>query len=155
MEILVEVTKETANFKLLKENDAFFLFSWSNFFLHLAYLTPFIYIPIRAHELGIIDYAFLLSIIGICSIPATIIFGIFSDRKIAAPVTIYAVFTLVMGSMFFIYTSLNTFFLQSIYALMFSLSMGNRSSLDELARFDQNNVLNLRWSQLLFDSLHH
>jgi hypothetical protein len=52
------------NISLLKENMAFLLITLSGFFVFAGYFIPFLFIPRRAEELKISEYAWLLSIIG-------------------------------------------------------------------------------------------
>ena len=63
-EILVSIVKNMTDFRLLRENSSFFLISLSNFFVFFVYFIPFIYIPVRARELGIENYPWIISIIG-------------------------------------------------------------------------------------------
>jgi hypothetical protein len=61
----VNILKEMANMSLLKENLAFLLITLSGFFVFAGYFAPFLFIPRRAQELKINEYAWLLSIIGL------------------------------------------------------------------------------------------
>lgn len=63
-QVVGQIVKETTNFKLLKESLPFALITFSNFFVFFVYFIPFIYIPIRAQQLGIDNYPWILSIIG-------------------------------------------------------------------------------------------
>ena len=63
-QVVAQIFKETTNFKLLKESLPFALITFSNFFVFFVYFIPFIYIPIRAQQLGIDNYPWILSIIG-------------------------------------------------------------------------------------------
>lgn len=63
-EVVLKVLKEIGNFKLLKENKMFLMIFLSNFFSFLCYFTPFHYIPMRAENLGLKNFALIISIIG-------------------------------------------------------------------------------------------
>jgi hypothetical protein len=60
----INILKEMGNMSLLKENLAFLLITLSGFFVFAGYFAPFLFIPRRAQELKINEYAWLLSIIG-------------------------------------------------------------------------------------------
>jgi hypothetical protein len=62
--ISINILKEMTNMSLLKENLAFLLITLSGFFVFAGYFAPFLFIPRRAQELKINEYAWLLSIIG-------------------------------------------------------------------------------------------
>jgi hypothetical protein len=62
--IMVHITKDISNFKLLKQNRKFLLIAIANLFAFSGYFLPFIYIPIRAKELKIENISALLSVIG-------------------------------------------------------------------------------------------
>ena len=76
-QIVIEIMKEIINIRLLKENLAFLLIALSNFFIFFVYFIPFIYIPIRAKDLKIPNYPYLLSIIGIVNIPCRVKFVLY------------------------------------------------------------------------------
>ena len=59
------IIKEMFDLKLLFQNMDFFFITLSNFFCFSALFIPFIFIPVRAEELEIKNFAWLLSIIGI------------------------------------------------------------------------------------------
>ncbi len=62
--VIKDVVKDATNFKILMTNKLFFLITMSNAFIFLVYFIPFIYIPVRAKELNITQYAWIISIIG-------------------------------------------------------------------------------------------
>lgn len=62
--VILDILKEMTNFKLLRQNKMFLLVTIANFFVFLGYFLPWIYIPRRAAELKIENYALILSIIG-------------------------------------------------------------------------------------------
>ena len=62
--VIKDVIKDATNFKILMTNKLFLLIALSNAFIFLVYFIPFIYIPIRAKELGIKQYSWIISIIG-------------------------------------------------------------------------------------------
>lgn len=62
---VAKIFKEMFNFKLIATNKLFLLIVLSNFFVFFVYFIPFIYIPIRAKKLGMTQYPWIISIIGI------------------------------------------------------------------------------------------
>ena len=62
--ISLQVAKEALNFKQLLNNRMLLFVTISNFFIFFVYFIPFIYIPIRAEQLGITQYAWVFSVIG-------------------------------------------------------------------------------------------
>lgn len=64
IKVVKDVFKDATNFKILMTNKLFLLITLSNAFIFLVYFIPFIYIPVRAKELGITQYAWIISIIG-------------------------------------------------------------------------------------------
>ncbi len=61
---LKNIFKEILDFRILREHKSFLLFCIANFLFSLVYFLPFIYIPIRAEQLKIENYSWLISIIG-------------------------------------------------------------------------------------------
>ena len=66
LNISLQILKEMADVKLLKENIGFLFITLSGFFVFAGYFIPFIYIPNRIKELGIdaTKGSWVLSIIG-------------------------------------------------------------------------------------------
>jgi hypothetical protein len=62
--ILKNVFKDVTDFRLLIENRSFLFIALANFFVFFVYFIPFIFIPIRAKQLEIKEYAWIISIIG-------------------------------------------------------------------------------------------
>jgi predicted MFS family arabinose efflux permease len=122
--IIKSIVKETTNFKLLKENLGFFLITMSNFFVFFVYFIPFIYIPVRAQQLEIKNYPWIISIIGIVNIPVRILFGFLVDKKIASAINMNTVCTLTACLTLFTYYALDTFMLQAGFAVLFAISIG-------------------------------
>ena len=126
LQTLKNIAKETFNFKLITENVSFLFISLSCFFMFLVYFIPFIYIPIRAKELGITEYAWLFSIIGIVNIPFRITFGFLADRKYVSAVTMNTICFFVATLCLFSYYFLNKFWMQAVFAVLFAMaSAGN------------------------------
>ena len=61
------ILKEMVNLSLLCQNFAFALTVAANFFLFTGYFIPFLYVPVRATELKIDNFALILSTIGMAS----------------------------------------------------------------------------------------
>ncbi|RNA31636.1 monocarboxylate transporter 3-like [Brachionus plicatilis] len=127
--ILIRILKEITNFSLLKENFAFLLIVSSGFFVFAAYYIPFIYIPIRAQELEIHDYAWVISIAGLANIPNRLILGIFCDKKVMKPVNMNTICLLIAAFCLFCYFYLKTFALQICFGVVFAIPMAGVHSL--------------------------
>ncbi|CAF1034173.1 unnamed protein product [Brachionus calyciflorus] len=127
-EIIIEIFKEMTNFRLLRENSLFLLMTMSNFFIFFVYFIVFIYIPVRAKELKIENYAIILSIIGFVNIPCRIIFGILSDKVIKAIyMNTFSVFLASVSTFSFYY--LTTIYSQAVFAVFFAISAAGMNCL--------------------------
>ena len=60
----------------------FILFLVSNFVLYFWYDVPYVFMVDRAHELGISDPSFMISVLGIVNTIGQIVYGIIGDRDI-------------------------------------------------------------------------
>lgn len=112
------IIKEICNVGLLGQNFAFLLITLSNFFIFAGYFIPFLYIPIRAKELEIDNFALVLSIIGIVNIPARLVFGALADKL--SPVHLNSMCAVLATVSLWIYPPLNTFILQCVFAVIFA-----------------------------------
>ncbi|CAF0986232.1 unnamed protein product [Brachionus calyciflorus] len=121
--ILTRILKEIFNFRLLIEDKIFLLVVLSAFFVFSAYYIPFIYIPIRAQNLNIKEYAWIISTAGITNIPIRLLFGYLCDKKFLRAIHMntlcLVVATIAMFSYYFL-TSLKT---QLIFAVIFAFPM--------------------------------
>lgn len=117
------------NFKILKLNFSFLLITLSNFLIFFVYFIPFIYIPIRAKNLQISQYAWLISIIGIVNIPMRILFGIICDRKIIKPIHMNTVCIFFAAGSMYSYFYLTNFHSQAAAACLFGMSAAGINSL--------------------------
>lgn len=61
---LKNIFKEILDFRILRQHKSFLLFCIANLIFCLVYFVPFIYIPVRAEQLKIENYSWLISIIG-------------------------------------------------------------------------------------------
>ncbi|RNA36815.1 monocarboxylate transporter 2 [Brachionus plicatilis] len=113
--------KEIINFNLLRTNKSFFCLVISNFFVFFAYYIPFIYIPIRAQSLGIENYAWIISVIGMANIPIRILFGFLCDRKLLRAIHMNSFCLLLAAVLLFSYNYLNSFMLQIVFGFLFAL----------------------------------
>lgn len=123
------ILKETFNFKLFIQNVPFAFLVLSNFFIFIGYFVPFIYIPIRAEELGIEHYAWIISIIGIVNIPSRIIFGIVVDRKWISSVNMNTACCAVATGSLFLFYPLTEFWMQSIFAVIYAIAIAGTNCL--------------------------
>jgi MFS family permease len=128
-EVTLTILKNTTNFSLLKENFNFFLITMSNFFIFLVYFIPFIYIPVRAQQLGIENYPWILSIIGIVNIPVRIIFGFLADRKFVSAINMNTLCTLTACLILFTFYALTTFWMQACFAVLFAIAIAGMNCL--------------------------
>jgi MFS family permease len=127
---LFNVAKESLDFKLLVQNKKFMLMTLSNFFIYLGYFIPFIYIPIRAKELEIIHYPWLLSIIGIVNIPGRIFFGLMADqKKLISAVDLNTACNLFACVTLFAFFWMTIFLSQACFAVTFAIAVSGMSSL--------------------------
>ena len=62
--VALKILKEMFDLKLLVTNKIFLLAVLSQFVVFIGYFLPFIYIPLRARELGIEQVSWILSVIG-------------------------------------------------------------------------------------------
>ena len=62
--IILNILKEMADLRLLKENVGFLFVTLSGFFVFAGYFIPFLFIPLRIKELGLEGGAWILSTIG-------------------------------------------------------------------------------------------
>lgn len=115
--------KEVSDFSLLKKNKIFLLIVLSNFFVFFAYYIPFIYIPIRAQQLGITQFAWIISTMGILNIPMRILFGFLCDKKLIAPISMNTICLFLAMISLFSYYFLISFPLQIGFAFVFSIPM--------------------------------
>jgi MFS family permease len=128
-QITLSILKNTANFTLLKDNFNFFLITMSNFFIFLVYFIPFIYIPVRAQQLGIDQYPWILSIIGIVNIPSRIIFGLLADRNFLSAISMNSICTLTACATLFTFYALTTFWMQACFAVLFAVAIAGMNCL--------------------------
>ncbi|RNA31634.1 monocarboxylate transporter 2-like [Brachionus plicatilis] len=127
--VVKNLLKEMTNFKILKLNFSFLLITLSNFFIFFVYFIPFIYIPIRAKDLQIAQFAWLISIIGIVNIPMRIIFGIISDRKIIRPIHMNTLCIFFASGSMYSYFYLATFYHQAVATAVFGMAAAGINSL--------------------------
>ncbi len=64
LNISFSIIKQIFDLKLLCQSFMFFLITISNFFIFMGYFIPFLYIPIRAKEINLSNYGWVLSVIG-------------------------------------------------------------------------------------------
>jgi hypothetical protein len=62
--VIVDVLKETTDFKLLGQNRQFLLVTLANFFMFAGFFVPYIYIPVYAEELKIENSSAVNMVIG-------------------------------------------------------------------------------------------
>ena len=124
VKIMVGVLKETTDFKLLKDKPLFTLITLSNFFVFFVYFIPFIYIPVRAQELGIDQYPWLISIIGIVNIPMRILFGVLADSGLVSAINMNTGCTLAACITLFTFYVLTNFWMQACFAVVFGMAIG-------------------------------
>ena len=115
--------KELVDFSLLRQNKIFLLIVLSNFFVFFAYYITFIYIPIRAQSLGINEFAWIISIMGIANIPMRIFFGFMCDKKFMKAINMNTLCLLLAIFSLFSYFFLTNFALQIGFAIVFSIPM--------------------------------
>ncbi|RNA30957.1 monocarboxylate transporter 2-like [Brachionus plicatilis] len=115
--------KEIINFNLLRTNKSFACVVTSNFFVFFAYFIPFIYIPIRAQSLGIKNYAWIISVIGMANIPIRILFGLLSDREFLRAIHMNSFCLLLAAVLLFGYNYLDSFKLQIAFGIFFAVPM--------------------------------
>lgn len=127
--VALDILREMTNFSLLRENKGFLLVTLSNFFIFLGYFIPFLYIPIRAKDLGLPNHSFLLSIIGIVNIPVRMLFGFIADRKIIAPINLNTFSVAVAIVPLFVYAALTTFTAQAGFSVTFAIGIAGINSL--------------------------
>lgn len=127
--IFFRIIKEITDFSLLKENSSFLLIVLSGFFVFSAYYIPFIYIPIRAQELQIHDYAWVISVAGLANIPNRLILGVFCDKKVMKPLFMNTICLSIAAICLFSYFYLKTFALQIGFGIVFAIPMAGVHSL--------------------------
>ncbi|RNA00648.1 monocarboxylate transporter 2 [Brachionus plicatilis] len=120
---IINLFKEIVNFSLLIENKSYACIAACNFFTFFAYFIPFIYIPIRANDLGIENYSWIIGVIGMANIPIRVLFGFLCDRKFLRAIHMNSFCLLVATILLFGYYYLNDFKLQIIFGLFFALPM--------------------------------
>ena len=128
-QMVLEIFKEMTNFRLLKENKLFLFSAMSNFFTFFVYFIPFIYIPIRAKELGITQFAWIISIIGIVNIPMRIIFGFIVDRRIIRAIHMNTVCVFIASISLYSYYFLTNFPSQAVFAVFFAIAAAGMNCL--------------------------
>lgn len=62
--LIIGIIKEMGNVSLLSKNIGLLLITLSNFFIFSGYFIPFLFIPIRAKQLDIVDSSSILGLIG-------------------------------------------------------------------------------------------
>jgi hypothetical protein len=121
------IVKEMANLGLLKENFAFLLIVLSNFFVFSGYFIPYIYVPVRAKELNITNYATILSVIGILNIPARLGFGFLADK--VSPTNMNSLCAVIASLSLWFYGPLVTFFAQCGFAVAYAIGIAGMNCL--------------------------
>lgn len=120
---IIKFLKEITNISLIRENKSFACIVVSNFFIFFAYYIPFIYIPVRANDLKIENYTWIISIIGMTNIPIRIFFGFLSDRKFLQAIHMNSFCLLLASVLLFGYFFLHTFELQIVFGFLFAIPM--------------------------------
>ncbi len=121
------ILKEMGNLSLLKENFAFLLIVLSNFFIFSGYFIPYIYVPVRAKELGIANFALILSVIGILNIPGRLVFGFLADKM--SPTNLNSACALLASLSLWFYAPLTTFVTQCVFGAVFAIGIAGTNCL--------------------------
>ena len=122
-QIALNIVKETCDLKLLVQNRNFLLLTLSQFFFSIGFFLPFIYIPLRADELGITEYSWILSVIGIVNIPGRLVFGFLADRRYLSSINLNTIATGIIAIIVLIYFSFTSFGTQIFFAIIFAIGM--------------------------------
>ena len=126
--IIIEIVKSIGDFRLLS-NIRFLLILIANFFFAIGFFVPYIFIPIRAKELEITEFAWLLSIIGIANIPSRILFGLLADQKLTKSINLNTICTLLVAVSLFLYLPLVSFWSQACFSVLFAVSSAGMNTL--------------------------
>ena len=126
--IIIEIVKSIGDFRLLS-NIRFLLIVIANFFFAIGFFVPYIFIPLRAKELEMTEFAWLFSIIGIVNIPSRILFGLLADRKLTKSINLNTICTLLVAVSLFIYLPLVSFWSQACFSVLFAVSSAGMNTL--------------------------
>lgn len=117
--------KEMTDITLFKD-PVFMLFSFSNLLTSIGFCVPYIYLPDRAHQLGIDEKrgSFLVSAIGIGNMLGRLIFGYLSDKPCVNRLMMYNTVLTICGIISMVSVVCVTFGTLTAYAVGFGFLLG-------------------------------
>lgn len=147
LNISYNIIKEITDVKLITQNLPFFLITLSNFFVFFGYFLPYIYIPIRAKEINLESFSWILSIIGIFNIPSRLLFGVLADKRYLSPINLNTLSAAIGAISLWLFPFFNKFWNQAIFAALFATGIGGMNCLcnfikQKLINFSKFSIIN-------------
>ncbi|KFM57233.1 Monocarboxylate transporter 9, partial [Stegodyphus mimosarum] len=136
--IIKDTFKEMTNFRLLKDN-AFLVFTLSNFCTNIGLDVPYIYTKDRVIDMNIAEdtYAsYVLSVIGISSTVSRIFFGYLSDLSCINRMWLFSSILIICGLSTAFSFFCQNYYLMAVYAAVFGGMSGGYNSLQSVILVD-------------------
>lgn len=95
----------------------------------MGYFIPFLYIPIRAKEINLENYGWVLSIIGIINIPSRLGFGFLADMRYLSPLNLNTLSALIGAISLWLFPFFNDFITQAAFGILFAIGIGGMNCL--------------------------